>query len=201
MSTEHAIDEALKLRTKFANGPVIYGGELAELIAHVREKSRNDALEVLARHFEKLGAGREMFCGSIADEIRDLKNSPDSAAPAKPASEDAWLEDAIEYVKPFGGNCRDCADNDGICPTTHLPCVEKDAAIRSVLSAVVYGEKNGYLRTRPTKEGFILVSVATLTVSAFRGHLENVEFQYHGNLPDGTYPLYCQMKSMKESGK
>jgi len=37
--------------------------------------------------------------------------------------------------------------------------------------------------------------VATLNVSRFRGHLENTAFQYHGDLPDGTYSLYIRPKT------
>ena len=43
--TKEAIEEALQLRERFAGGPVLYGGPLAELIAHVRKQAREDALE------------------------------------------------------------------------------------------------------------------------------------------------------------
>ena len=38
--TQAQITEAVKLKFKFAKGPVIYGGELAELIAHIRRTPR-----------------------------------------------------------------------------------------------------------------------------------------------------------------
>ena len=33
--------------------------------------------------------------------------------------------------------------------------------------------------------------VGILTVARFRGHLENRDFDYTGELPDGNYPLYA----------
>lgn len=35
-------------------------------------------------------------------------------------------------------------------------------------------------------------SVASLYISRFRGHLENTQFDYYGDLPDGTYKLYTR---------
>lgn len=37
---------------------------------------------------------------------------------------------------------------------------------------------------------------ATLTISPFKGY-ENTEFQYHGNLPAGTYALYAAAQEGK----
>ena len=38
-----------------------------------------------------------------------------------------------------------------------------------------------------TREG----AVGTLTVSKFRGHLENTQFDYTGQLPEGSYQLFA----------
>lgn len=54
------INEALMLRERFANGPVIYGGELAELIAHVRQQAERAALEKAAGLFDGVHA---VCCG------------------------------------------------------------------------------------------------------------------------------------------
>lgn len=35
--------------------------------------------------------------------------------------------------------------------------------------------------------------VGILTVSRFRGHLENYSFDYTGELPEGSHPLYSRM--------
>lgn len=56
-------------------------------------------------------------------------------------------EDRVEYALRFGGMCRDCADQNGTCPRSFLPCepAEARAAIRWVLAAIEYGERHGYL--------------------------------------------------------
>jgi hypothetical protein len=54
----------------------------------------------------------------------------------------------IDYVMQLGPRCRDCADNDGICPASNLPC-EPDkarAAIAYVLEGVIYGLQYGFLK-------------------------------------------------------
>lgn len=43
--------------------------------------------------------------------------------------------------------------------------------------------------TKPAQED---EPVASLYVSRFRGHLENTQFEYLGDLPDGTYKLYTR---------
>lgn len=55
-------------------------------------------------------------------------------------------EDAlIFYVLRFGGRCRDCADQSGVCPTSGLPCEGADKAVRHVLNALRYGIENGFI--------------------------------------------------------
>lgn len=55
--------------------------------------------------------------------------------------------DPIDYVMQFGGRCRDCADEDGVCPSTGLPCVSADArkAIGYVLRACAFGVEHGWM--------------------------------------------------------
>ncbi len=56
-------------------------------------------------------------------------------------------KDVVDYVSRYGGRCRDCADYDGVCPGSGLPCGgERDKAIKHVLSALNYGLKNGFIR-------------------------------------------------------
>jgi len=43
-------------------------------------------------------------------------------------------------------------------------------------------------------------SVATLNVHSYRGHLENWDVDYSGNLPDGSYPLYLRPAHEPEGG-
>lgn len=58
----------------------------------------------------------------------------------------------LEYVNQFGGNCRDCADNRGVCPNSGLPCAERGKAIKWVIDAINYGVKHGFLKV-PTLDG------------------------------------------------
>lgn len=51
----------------------------------------------------------------------------------------------IAYIARWGGNCRDCADENGVCPRSGLPCADSERAIKHVLSALDYGAKHGYL--------------------------------------------------------
>lgn len=57
----------------------------------------------------------------------------------------------VDYIAQYGGRCRDCADEVGICPGSGLPCDNATKAIRHVLKAINYGVANGYLPDpRPT---------------------------------------------------
>jgi hypothetical protein len=51
----------------------------------------------------------------------------------------------VEYIQMYGGRCRDCADNDGVCPSSGLPCGGSEKAIRRVLDALAYGVNHGYI--------------------------------------------------------
>ena len=54
----------------------------------------------------------------------------------------------VTYIMRYGGMCRGCADEDGVCPTSGLPCDTKDArkAVAWVLNAYKYGIKHDYIR-------------------------------------------------------
>lgn len=54
-------------------------------------------------------------------------------------------EELIRYIVRYGGSCRDCADEAGVCPSSGLPCEGADKAVRHVLTALNYGSKHGYL--------------------------------------------------------
>lgn len=60
-------------------------------------------------------------------------------------------KETIEYVARYGGNCRDCADNHGICPSSMLPCDPdiRRAAIGYMIDAIKYGTENGFLNAAP----------------------------------------------------
>ena len=53
--------------------------------------------------------------------------------------------DVVGYVTRWGGNCRDCADENGVCPNSGLPCGGARKAIEHVLKALRYGVRHGYI--------------------------------------------------------
>lgn len=75
-----------------------------------------------------------------ASPIREPEISEPVSDPYKFGS-----DDVVRYIARYGGMCRACADEDGICPTSGLPCENTDKAIRSVLEALSYGLKHGHV--------------------------------------------------------
>lgn len=66
--------------------------------------------------------------------------------PPQPAEQAPGADDAtVSFVARYGGQCRDCADENGVCPRSGLPCAGADKAIRHVLKALEYGRQHGYL--------------------------------------------------------
>jgi hypothetical protein len=51
----------------------------------------------------------------------------------------------IDYIARYGGRCRDCADENGVCPMSGLPCGGENKAIRHVIEAYNYGIKHGFI--------------------------------------------------------
>ena len=58
-------------------------------------------------------------------------------------------DEIVDFIARWGGRCRDCADENGVCHSSGLPCGESKKAIRHVLTAYFYGLENGYLSARP----------------------------------------------------
>lgn len=54
-------------------------------------------------------------------------------------------DDLVTYLLRYGGRCRECADNFGLCPNRPLPCADADKTIRHVLEAYNYGVTNGFI--------------------------------------------------------
>ncbi|MFN3303144.1 MAG: hypothetical protein ACK44A_05420 [Roseateles sp.] len=65
-------------------------------------------------------------------------------APA-PAHVAGFTDAHASYVARWGGSCRDCADENGVCPNSGLPCGGADKAIGHVFKALAYGVKHGYI--------------------------------------------------------
>lgn len=86
--------------------------------------------------------------GDWASEVLDRA----ARAAPQPATADAVdaLPDektCVDYVLQYGGRCRDCADENGVCPGSGLPCGGQRKAVTHVVQALRYGLQHGYLRT------------------------------------------------------
>lgn len=57
----------------------------------------------------------------------------------------AFTEQHVQYVTRYGGNCRDCADADGVCLSSGMPCRDAEKAVRHVFRAIAYGVQHGYI--------------------------------------------------------
>jgi hypothetical protein len=58
-------------------------------------------------------------------------------------------DERVSYVLQYGGRCRDCADEDGVCPYSGLPCAGAEKAVRFVLGVLDYGYSHGFLKAAP----------------------------------------------------
>ncbi len=65
-------------------------------------------------------------------------------------------DEVVSYVARYGGMCRDCADEAGVCPNSGLPCDDDgDKAIRHVIKALNYGFGKGYLKFPEASQGSV----------------------------------------------
>jgi hypothetical protein len=98
-----------------------------------------------------------------ATSVADEPDLPDPASLSQPRlreerpSREEWepiplTDDVLRYVSRYGGMCRDCADEHGVCPNSGLPCDDpRDKAIRHVITALNYGFGRGFLSLTQSK--------------------------------------------------
>jgi len=53
-------------------------------------------------------------------------------------------EDLLRYLIRYGAVCRDCADENGVCPQTGIGCGERRKATEFFVEALEYGTKHGF---------------------------------------------------------
>ena len=72
-----------------------------------------------------------------------------AAAPASPIPTSVngagEREALVQYVTHYGPQCRDCADEDGVCPATGIGCGQRAKAAAFVVDALIYGAKHSYV--------------------------------------------------------
>lgn len=64
-------------------------------------------------------------------------------------------DEFISYAMRYGGMCRDCADEDGICPHSGIPC-DPDLSrkvMAKALQAWRYGVDHGYIQNPIQEDG------------------------------------------------
>jgi hypothetical protein len=94
----------------------------------------------------------EFVCGQVEKSRAKVRANILSALP----SGEGWrpipfTDDVVRYVGRFSGQCRDCADEHGVCPSSGLPCDERhEKAIRYVITALNYGFGKGFLPPPPS---------------------------------------------------
>jgi hypothetical protein len=128
--------EAERLAQAYADAVLLGAGNdeaLAALLAHIRGGAVPEALdpEFLVGYLEEREdwRGREV----LIERIRQA------------ASAEVPMPDVVGYVERWGGACRDCADESGVCPSTGMPCGGARKAIEYVIRALQYGVTHGYI--------------------------------------------------------
>ena len=84
-----------------------------------------------------------------ASRIREVRSALAEQPPEGEWRPFAVTDALVGYVERYGGRCRDCGDEDGVCPSSGLPCGGSGKAIRHVLDALNYGVKHGFVRLSP----------------------------------------------------
>lgn len=113
--------------------------EHAELVGWHRDLIRLNAKANVRRSVRDDAEWREVY--EVTKAALDAFRTPIAAHGA------AVTEAMVDYVLRYGGRCRDCADEFGICPSSGLPCDVGKAkqAIHHTLEAIAYGTKHGYI--------------------------------------------------------
>lgn len=86
------------------------------------------------------------------------------------------LEQTIDYVMRYGGHCRDCADEDGICPRDGTPCepAPKRAVIEHTLKALEYGISHGFIQSPFTRPAAPVKGLETIVKKAMQDEWEEI---------------------------
>lgn len=64
------------------------------------------------------------------------------------------MDELERYVLRYGGMCRDCADENGTCPTSGIPCDTEIRLkmVRKTIEALRYGILHGFIENPFTKD-------------------------------------------------
>ncbi|WP_343638947.1 metallophosphoesterase family protein [Roseateles sp.] len=99
-----------------------------------------------AAEVDRQGADLVVVLGDLIVRLETERHERAALKAEAPVAEPvAFTDEHVSYAARFGGFCRDCADESGVCPNSGLPCGNSDKAIRHVFRAISYGVKHGFI--------------------------------------------------------
>lgn len=100
--------------------------------------------------------------------------------------------DLINYVGRYGGFCRDCADNDGACPLSGMPCDPKQqtAVIKHTIEALKYGIEHGFIKSPFAVKVPDVPELVRYTI------VTNIHGWDHEECKYGDYVLHSQVETV-----
>lgn len=109
-------------------------------------------MDDLQHEVERLRGIIECGCNALTDSIKVSGNDADTNMHwVRKMLRDMDAREVpkatVDYILRYGSRCRDCADENGICPSSGLPCGGAEKAVRHVLAAYLYGVEKGYIET------------------------------------------------------
>jgi hypothetical protein len=112
-------------------------------IQQIIELAMIEEAEIQYADFADRDRQREKIITSAAAAILAMLAERRGGESRPIAADDATLD----YILRYGPRCRDCADENGICPASGLPCDCDQArkAVLHVLDALNYGQQHNYI--------------------------------------------------------
>lgn len=105
------------------------------------------SIDVASARHELCGVIFCRSCGLRAVDVTAWNTRTTSPGEDQAAEGAAGERDKlIQYVLRYGGRCRDCGDEDGVCPSSGLPCGGGEKAVGFVVDALNFGLNHGYIQ-------------------------------------------------------
>ena len=113
-------------------------------------------------------------------------------------------DELLHFLIRYGGNCRDCADENGFCPRTGIGCGERRKACEFILGALEYGTEHnfaaGYRLVAPGQlDNETLEAAAKVAEDECRAHNTGSGFDSQPAYA-ASYRIAATIRSMKEKG-
>lgn len=92
---------------------------------------------------------RALWLRWVEQTIELVRAEDPPPPPSEPWRPIPVTEEVLAYVGRYGGFCRDCADHDGVCPGSGLPCGDRQTGAKFVIEALNYGFTHGFIPPPP----------------------------------------------------